>query len=353
MMITKAGFTPGVVVLLLLLPVLRSASGQMTAASIDSTGEEPPIVRLVSHAEFLASRGQLKLAILRYEEAMDAGAGSSKVLNRLAELYMAAGQFSEAVGVLRRSLDEEPGQLPVYSRLGEAFLALGRVDSAIFFISEARELAPETSAIRSSLGFLFLQSGLRDLGRSELDTALVLDARNPEAHRFLGYYYAQTDSLKKAIDHYTRVIQLSPQDVEAHNNVAFLRSAVGEYRESLDAYKRTKELTTDPNLLHAINLNIDAVNAILSDKMRARYILVDTEAKGRAVLEKLGKGEDFAALAAQFSQAPNAADGGDLGFFGPGDMLPEVEEAVLQLAVGEISELLRIADRVMIIQRLN
>ena len=353
MMSTKARFAPRVAVLLLIVPVLQPASGQMTAASTDSTGEDPPIVQLVNRAEFFASRGQLKLAIGKYQEAMDAGAGSPQVLNRLAELYMAAGQLREAIGVLRRSLDEGPGQLPVYSRLGEAFLAIGRADSAIFFISEARELAPETSAIRSSLGFLYLQSGLRDLGKSELDTALVLDERNPEAHRFLGFYYTQTDSFRKAIDHYTRVIELSPQDVEAHNNVAFLRSAVGEYRESLDFYKRTKELTLDPNLVHAVNLNMDAVNAILSEKMRARYILVDTESKGRAVLDKLDNGEDFAALAAQFSQAPNAADGGDLGFFGPGDMLPEVEEAVLQLAVGEISELLRIADRVMIIQRLN
>ena len=344
----KPRLLPGIVATALSVLTLHGhSSAQLTIASPDSGTVPPPIVRLVNHAEFLAGKGQLKLAIGKYEEALAAGAGSAQVLNRLAELYLAAGQFTEATRVLKRSL------VPVYSRLGEAFLAQGKTDSAIFFISEARELAPETSAVRSSLGFLYLQTGLRRLAKAELDTALTLDERNPEAHRFLGYYYTQVDSLKAAIDHYRQVIAFSSEDIEAHNNIAFLYSAVGEYQQALDFYRRTKDLTSDPNLLHAINLNMEAVSAILNGKMRARYILVDTESKGRAVLEKLKTGEDFATLAAQFSQAPNAAVGGDLGFFGPGDMLPEVEEAVLQLEVGAISELLRIAGRVMIIQRLN
>jgi len=350
----KSHLLPGIVATALsVLSLPGPSSAQLTIASPDSSTVPPPIVRLVNRAEFLAGRGQLKLAIGKYEEALAAGAGSAQVLNRLAELYLAAGQFAEATRVLKRSLDEEPGQLPVYSRLREAFLAQGKPDSAIFFISEARELAPETSAVRSSLGFLYLQTGLRKLAKAELDTALTLDERNPEAHRFLGYYYTQVDSLKRAIDHYRQVIAFSSEDIEAHNNIAFLHSAVGEYQQALDFYKRTKDLTSEPNLLHAINLNMEAVSAILNGKMRARYILVDTESKGRAVLEKLRTGEDFGTLASQFSQAPNAAVGGDLGFFGPGDMLPEVEEAVLQLEVGAISELLRIAGRVMIIQRLN
>ena len=131
----------------------------MTAASTDSTGEDPPIVQLVNRAEFFASRGQLKLAIGKYQEAMDAQepAGRRFSIGSPSFTWL-RGSSLEAIGVLRRSLDEGPGQLPVYSRLGEAFLAIGRADSAIFFISEARELAPETSAIRSSLGFLYLQS---------------------------------------------------------------------------------------------------------------------------------------------------------------------------------------------------
>ena len=58
-------------------------------------------------------------------------------------------------------------------------------------------------------------------------------------------------------------------------------------------------------------------------------------------------------LAQQFSLAPNAQDGGDLGFFGPGELLPVFEEAVVQLAIGGLSEVLSIPMGYVIIQRLN
>ena len=91
----------------------------------------------------------------------------------------------------------------------------------------------------------------------------------------------------------------------------------------------------------------------MSGKLRARYILVYTEAEGRDILKRLQEGEEFADLAAEFSKAPNAHLGGDLGYFGPGDMLPEVEEAVLQLEPGGVSDPISIQQGVMILQRLN
>ncbi len=329
-------------------PVQAQTGGQSSGAEV-----EPRMVRLVTEAEFHAERGRLNLAIEKYEQALEAGAGSAAVLNRLAELYMAAGEFSEAIKMLRRSLSEKPGQLLVYSRLGEVFLALGRPDSAIACVEEARDLSPGASQIRSSLGFLYLQSGLPERAKAELDTALALNGRNPEAHRFMGLYYTQLESLATAIHHYERILEIDSNDIEAHNNIAFLHSALRDYDEAMEYYRRTKKLTADPNLLHAVNLSMDAIWAILNGKMRARYILMDSESEGKGILRRLEQGEEFGSLAARFSKAPNARDGGDLGFFGPGDMLPQVEEAVMKLNVDEVSDLILLDQGVMIIQRLN
>jgi len=72
-------------------------------------------------------------------------------------------------------------------------------------------------------------------------------------------------------------------------------------------------------------------------EIHARHILVDTEDEAKAIAERLNKGEDFATLAKEKSKDKNA-DGGDLGFFGKGQMLKPFEDAAFALEVGKISE---------------
>ena len=64
----------------------------------------------------------------------------------------------------------------------------------------------------------------------------------------------------------------------------------------------------------------------------ARHILVPDEATALSIIEKLNNGEDFAALAQEFSQdTGSAVNGGDLGWFGTGAMVPEFETAAFAL----------------------
>lgn len=82
-------------------------------------------------------------------------------------------------------------------------------------------------------------------------------------------------------------------------------------------------------------------------QVHARHILVKTDTRSadaaKAIIDsvsaRLAKGEDFAALAKQFSEDPGTKDkGGDLGFFGKGQMVPEFENAAFSLPPGETSE---------------
>jgi peptidyl-prolyl cis-trans isomerase C len=69
-------------------------------------------------------------------------------------------------------------------------------------------------------------------------------------------------------------------------------------------------------------------------KASARHILVDNEEVCRELIEKITKGEDFAELAKQHSKCPSGARGGDLGEFGPGQMVPEFDTVVFNKALG-------------------
>ena len=72
-------------------------------------------------------------------------------------------------------------------------------------------------------------------------------------------------------------------------------------------------------------------------EIHARHILVGTEAEAKEIAERLKKGEDFATLAKEKSKDTNA-DGGDLGYFGKGQMLKPFEDAAFALEVGQISD---------------
>jgi len=73
-------------------------------------------------------------------------------------------------------------------------------------------------------------------------------------------------------------------------------------------------------------------------QIKASHILVKTEAEAKQIEEMLKKGGNFAELAKKHSIDPGSAkNGGDLGYFSSGQMLPEFEQAAARLKPGEIS----------------
>lgn len=76
----------------------------------------------------------------------------------------------------------------------------------------------------------------------------------------------------------------------------------------------------------------------------ARHILVASEDKAKELRAKIVAGEDFAKLAGENSTDPvSKKDGGFLGYFGMGQMVPEFEAAVVKLQKGEVSEPIKTA----------
>ncbi|MCP4596758.1 peptidylprolyl isomerase [Neptuniibacter sp.] len=68
----------------------------------------------------------------------------------------------------------------------------------------------------------------------------------------------------------------------------------------------------------------------------ARHILVPTDLECVKLKSEIEAGADFAEVAKQNSQCPSGAQGGDLGSFGPGEMVPEFDRAVFTGEVGVV-----------------
>lgn len=76
------------------------------------------------------------------------------------------------------------------------------------------------------------------------------------------------------------------------------------------------------------------------DQVRVRQIVVAEQATGERLLAQLRKGAAFAELAKRESLSPEAAQGGDLGFFGRNELPPEFD-VVFSLPVGKVSSLVK------------
>ena len=94
----------------------------------------------------------------------------------------------------------------------------------------------------------------------------------------------------------------------------------------------------------------------MADKIKASHILIatadgersrsqlsveDAEAKIKELKQALDDGAAFAELAKANSDCPSSADGGDLGFFGPNDMVPSFGAAAFALEEGEASDVVK------------
>lgn len=68
----------------------------------------------------------------------------------------------------------------------------------------------------------------------------------------------------------------------------------------------------------------------------ARHILVSSEAKCNELKAAIQGGADFAQVAKENSTCPSSRDGGNLGTFGPGQMVREFDQVVFSAPVGEV-----------------
>jgi len=117
-----------------------------------------------------------------------------------------------------------------------------------------------------------------------------------------------------------------------------------------DEFKRRMAFLRE-RALHSAFVEEQIAGAITDEQVRARYdqeiantpptnevkaahILVASEEEAKAIIAELDAGKDFAELAKEKSSDGAAQNGGDLGYFGPGRMVPEFEQAAFALDVG-------------------
>lgn len=134
-----------------------------------------------------------------------------------------------------------------------------------------------------------------------------------------------------------------------------VKNAAAEGLEKTEDFKKRMDFIQDREL-HNAYFRKHVVDAVTNDEVKARYdkeiaalpqeeeaharhILVATEDEAKEVIKQLDSGKDFAEIAKEKSTDSNKDDGGDLGWFGKGRMVPEFEEAAFGLEKGAYTKI--------------
>jgi peptidyl-prolyl cis-trans isomerase D len=141
------------------------------------------------------------------------------------------------------------------------------------------------------------------------------------------YYQANLESFKIPARIQIKYLKLNPTALARPENVS-QEEIAAYYTANIQAYSKPEQVQAGHILLKV------APDASEAEEATAREKLL-------ALLMRLQEGESFSTLAGKYSEDVSAAQGGDLGWFGRGEMVLEFEEAAFALQPGEISNPVR------------
>lgn len=170
----------------------------------------------------------------------------------------------------------------------------------------------------------------------ESDVTNLLRQLGPNANRFQGPQ-GHTQLVDELV---TQELFYSEAVATGMDNEEGYLSAVEEMKKSLlQQYALNKLLANVTVTEEEARAYFEAnKNMFLNGpKARASHILVSNEESAQKILAEINEGLDFAEAAQKYSSCPSGQAGGDLGEFGPGQMVPEFDAAVFSMKAGEMS----------------
>jgi peptidyl-prolyl cis-trans isomerase C len=181
-------------------------------------------------------------------------------------------------------------------------------------------------------------------------TEIPESAMQAAVEQMLNFYAMRGVPQEALKEHMEEIVATAQEQVIGAKILEYAATAAGKTREELVA-DATKDVTvpTDEDCEKYYNEHREIFKE--PPQVRASHILVktddeDSKAKARAkidairaqIMGEINVEQAFADAARENSDCPSGKEGGDLGWFGPGQMVPEFDKAAFEMKVDEISD---------------
>ncbi|SIQ64462.1 peptidyl-prolyl cis-trans isomerase C [Rhizobium sp. RU35A] len=172
-----------------------------------------------------------------------------------------------------------------------------------------------------------------EIHQSDLDTAM---ANLSQQYQQLPDEQKKVAALSQIID--IKLVSKKAEAAGLQNSDDFKkRMAYLQERELHNAYLRDQFDKLKPEEVKA-RYDKEVAAMPKEEEVHARHILVKTEEEAKDIIKQLDAGKDFVELAKEKSEDTSKSDGGDLGYFTKGRMVPEFEEAAFALQKGQYTK---------------
>ena len=295
-------------------------------------------------------------AINEFKIALEKAGDLAEIHSKLGYAYMMTERFNDSIQALNRAIEINPNLEEAYNFLSVVYKKMGRLEDALRTYQRLTALQPQNHTAHYNLGVIYHEMGMYQKEILEYKHALKIEPDYALALYNMGIWYGNKGMYDDAIYAFKKLVAIDPNNAQARYNLAIAFTKKNEYQEAEFQYKKAIEI--EPNFSSA-RRGLESVEKRLGKRepvkkigeLRVQHILVRTRSEAEEILNLLNKGHSFTNLAKQKSIDPSAKNGGDLGFFRKGDLLPDFENAALRLKIGEISGIVKTRLGYHIIQR--
>ncbi|HZX69642.1 MAG TPA: tetratricopeptide repeat protein, partial [Rhodanobacter sp.] len=241
----------------------------------------------VGAAQVYAAKGQHKLALAEFQQALQLSPDNPKVLAQIGYQQYLDGHVKDAVASYRHALDLQPGNANFWGTLGALYMEAGNNADAAKALAQSIAIEPATDTL-TNLGTLRYQSGDYAAAVDLQRRAIALDPQNFVTWGNLGDSLsadgqggaAETHkAYQQAAARAESYLRIKPDDARAVASLGFYRVMLGDAASARKLVKRAESLPGQPGEVALTNAE---TLALLGDIAQARQRLATARAAGIA-----------------------------------------------------------------------